>query len=504
MKPRSRNFTAGIIAGVIIALLAVVILQQFPAMPSASYAADQAAATLVRQQLQNQSVDLATAFQQVAVVMRPSVVSVISVSHNEGVGNSQQIPNLPPEFKRFFGDDLPGFQMQPPGNFESRGQGSGVIVSDDGYILTNNHVIRGADEVTVILSDDRELAAEVIGGDADTDLAILKVNATGLEPAVLGDSDALHVGEWVVAVGSPMGLDQTVTSGIVSALGRNGVGVAQFEDFIQTDAAINPGNSGGPLVNLQGEVVGINTAIASQNGGFSGIGFSIPTSMIRHVMEDIIADGQVTRGYLGAAVQNLNEDLAASFGYEGTRGVLIGDVVDDSPAARGGLEAGDIVLSIDGREMDSAHEMVNAVAAVDPGDEIDVVVFREGRERELKIEVGTRPGNLTAASGSRNDSTGEPAEGAALGVKVRELTPELAEEYSLGSGASGVVVTEVEPGSLAAQAGLRTGDQIVSIGNRRIGSLEDFASASSDLDLETGVRLQVRTGSTQRFVFLRG
>ena len=286
--------------------------------------------------------DLATAFNKAARSLRPSVVSIRSVARVQ----PQPVPrrpvprDVPEEFRRFFEDDLfDDFMPRAPrGGFERRGLGSGVIVSRDGYVVTNNHVIRGATEIDVTLHDGRILSAEVVGADAKTDVAVLKVEDGNLVPAPLGDSDALQVGDWVLAIGTPFELEQTVTAGIVSAKSRSSVGLTDYEDFIQTDAAINPGNSGGPLVNLNGEVVGINTAIASRTGGYMGIGFAIPSNMVRLVKDSLVRDGKVERGQLGALIQDLDEGLARSFGYDSTKGVLIGDVLPDSAAQLAGLQ----------------------------------------------------------------------------------------------------------------------------------------------------------------------
>ena len=468
-----------------------------------SYAAQAGQSAAARQQL-GVAGDLSLAFQNVAQAIRPSVVSISSVKRIQPrVRPRRQLPpNVPDEFRRFFGDEdmfdrFFDFGI-PEGGLEQRGLGSGMIISADGYVLTNNHVVGGADEVKVSLSDGREFSAEVVGTDRKTDIAVLKLKATGLVPVQWGDSDSLKVGEWVIAVGSPFGLDQTVTAGIISAKGRANVGLAEYEDFLQTDAAINPGNSGGPLVNMRGEVVGLNTAIASRTGGFMGVGFAIPSNMARSVVKSILEKGKVVRGWLGAVIQDLNEDLAKSFRFSGKEGVLIGDLVPDGPGAKAGLQAGDIVLKFNGRAVPDARHLKNAVADTAPNTEVTLEIFRDGRPQTLRVKIG----ELTDEASSLA-SRGGPGETASkLGMTVRPLTPEIAANLGIER-AEGVVVTDVESGSVAAEASIRPGDVIVSVGGKAVRNLADYRNAMSQVDLSEGVRMQVLRDGVRRFVFLR-
>ncbi|MEP0848418.1 MAG: DegQ family serine endoprotease [Phycisphaerae bacterium] len=440
---------------------------------------------------------MATAFQDVAKAIKPSVVSVRSVQRIEA--RERNIP-LPFRDRGPFGEDFMqrffGRGTPEPEEFVRRGLGTGVIVSPDGYIVTNNHVVRDASDVSVVLSDSRTYSAKVVGTDEKTDVAVLKVEASDLMPAELGDSDALSVGEWVLAIGSPFGLSQTVTAGIISATGRANVGIADYEDFIQTDAAINPGNSGGPLVNLEGKVIGINTAIATRTGGYQGIGFAIPAKMVRQIMQSIVKEGKVVRGWLGVSIQNLNEGLSRSFQFEGKSGVLVGDVVPDGPADRAGVKAGDIITRLDGREVTDMNQLRNTVAAIKPGTKVSLEVFREGQTRTVSVAVGELEGSAVAAApngGATND----------LGLTVQSLTPEIAEQLGLRADERGVVVTRVQPASPAETAGLMTGDVIVAVGDKQISNERDFQAALAHADLAKGVRLRCKTDGTLRFVFLK-
>ena len=492
-EKRSLFTPTSVLGMILIAALSAWLLPGF--VQRLSYAAESGQALAAKDQLAK-AADLSQAFQYVAKAMRPSVVSISSVRHiRSGV---QRIPRGPEGLSPFFDDDALErfFEFRAPqGNFEQRGLGTGVIITRDGYVLTNNHVVDGADEVNVNLSDERTFPAKVVGVDDKSDLAVLKIDAGNLVPARLGDSDAMEVGEWVLAVGSPFGLDQTVTAGIVSAKGRADMGITDYEDFIQTDAAINPGNSGGPLVNLKGEVVGINTAIASRTGGYMGVGFAIPSNMAQSVMDSIIENGSVERGFLGAGIQDLNEDLASSFGYKGTDGVLIGDIVADGPAAKAGLEPGDIVVKFNGKPTHKAHQLRNAVAATKPGARSTLDAVRNGKLIHLEVEVG-RLDNQAVAVRGREASVD-------LGMTVQTLTAEVARQVGADDD-EGVVVTAVEPGSVAGRVGLQPGDVILAIGNAAVKDVGDFREAVKAMDVSQGIRMQIMRDGGRRYVFFRG
>jgi len=442
--------------------------------------------------------ELSTAFSSVATRIGPSVVNISSV--RKAKGSMGGIPdNLRGPFREFFGEQFEQyFGHNMPRGFEQEGLGTGVVVDGHGHIVTNAHVVEGADEVTVKLVDNRTLIAQVVGTDVKTDIAVLKIDAENLQPATLGDSDALEVGELVIASGNPFGLDATVTAGIVSAKGRANVGIADYEDFIQTDAAINPGNSGGPLVNLEGEVVGINTAIFSRSGGYMGIGFAIPVNMVKTIMTSLIEEGHVTRGWLGVSIQNLTKELADSFKYSSTEGVLIGDVSEDGPAAKAGLKAGDIIVAVDGKPVGTVDRLRSRVADTSPGSKVKLEVFRDGESREIDVKVGQMQADEEAAANPL--SGGGPK--LDVGMTVRDLTPALAQERGYEAGAKGAFVTEVEPMGAAAKAGIRPGDLIVEVQGEAVANARQLRKALGDhRDLE-GVRLIVRSGELQRFAFL--
>jgi len=468
----------------------------WPSMVSrVAYAIETGQAAAAREELAHVR-DLSLAFQQVTRALMPSVVSVRSTKKLEGGPRSRL--NLPPGpfwddfFERFFGEVPQG----PRGEqFVQRGIGTGVIVTKDGYILTNNHVVDGADTITVSLSDKRTFDARVVGRDDKTDLAVLKIDASDLLPAELGDSDQINVGEWVLAMGNPFGLSHTVTAGIISAKGRANVGIAEYEDFIQTDAAINPGNSGGPLINLEGKVIGINTAIATRTGGYQGIGFAIPSNMARQIMDTIIKGGRIVRGWLGVAIQNLTPDLAQSFGYEGTEGVLIGDVTKDGPADKAGLQAEDIIVRFNGKPVSDVNQLRNAVAATPPGTKVTVEVFRAGQQRTFTVEVGELESRADVARGGGAQED--------LGMTIQTLTPELARQFNFDESDKGVLVTAVEPGGAAERAGLVPRDLIVAVGGRSVTSVPEFRAALARHDLSQGVRLRVKNENMQRFVILK-
>jgi serine protease Do len=433
-------------------------------------------------------------FREVVEEVQPAVVNVnsIRVVTKSDVQRRQQMPENNP-FREFFGDDFfhrffgPG-QPQQEGKYPL-GLGSGVIVDEKGYVLTNYHVVRNADEVTVTLSDKREFDAEVVGTDDKTEVAVLKIEGEDLPVARLGDSDAAQVGDWVLAIGNPFGLSQTVTAGIISAKGRANMGIADYEDFIQTDAAINPGNSGGPLVNLRGQVIGINTAILSRTGNYAGVGFAIPINMAQAVMDELITKGKVTRGHLGVWIQDLNEELAETFGVNENKGALVTDVIKDSPAEEAGIERGDVIIEFDGKQVEDSTRLRNIVAATNPDTEVEVTVMRDGKPKTLTVKIGT----LTSTESEETVLTG-------LGLSVEKLTPEKAEELGVEEPA-GVAVTEVNPGSSAAQAGIRPGDVIVEVDRETIKSVADFEKALEE-NTDEGVLLLVRRGQGARYVVL--
>ncbi|HEY3246446.1 MAG TPA: DegQ family serine endoprotease [Phycisphaerae bacterium] len=443
--------------------------------------------------------ELSAAFRRVVRAVSPSVVSIRSTQTFAAPG--EQGPAVQPggPFGRDFFERF--FQFRAPGqNLRQQGFGSGVIVSPDGYVLTANHVVGNAQQVTVTLADERTFMAEVVGNDDKTDLAVLRIKGSDLTPAELGNSDELEVGDWVLAVGNPFGLSETVTAGIISAKGRANIGISEYEDFIQTDAAINPGNSGGPLVAMDGRVVGINSAIFSRTGGYMGIGFAIPMGMARGIMDSIIHSGRVVRGWLGVTIQDLTPELASSFKYEGRNGVLVGDVARGSPAERAGLREGDVIVEVNDRPIRSSSQLRNLIAGLPPGARATLRVFRGGNERSVDVQVGELQAQTSLAQNRPQLPSGEAS--SQLGIHVQNLTRETAEQLGLEN-ARGVLVTAVEPDSLADDLGIRENDVIIAAGDRQIENVDEFRDAMRNADLRTGIRLQLRSDGTRRFVYLR-
>ena len=430
------------------------------------------------------TVDFRRQFIEVAKNVRPSVVAITSVSTVEigGPGGGDGNP------LDFFFRGLP----HPEGKQRRQGIGSGVIVDARGYILTNNHVVEDADELKVVFSDDTEVPAEVVGTDPKTDVAVIKLKAGGhvlpeLRPVAIGDSDKLEVGEWVMAIGSPFGLKQTVSAGIVSAVGRGNVGITDYEDFVQTDAAINPGNSGGPLVNLNGALVGLNTAIASRSGGSQGVGFAIPVNMAKAVMKQLIDNGSVTRGYLGVYIADLHEDLAKSFGYNG-HGVLVQDVSAGSPGAKAGLKAGDIIIERDGKAVADVVVFRNGIAQTAPGTSTALTVFRDGKKVQLNVKLEALPNDKAQAGADKPGKQG--AEQGGRGLAISDLTPELKQRLGIDAG-EGAVIVRVVPDSAAERSGLQPGDVLMQIGKDVVKNAKEAERAFAKNNPAQPLRLRI-------------
>lgn len=388
-------------------------------------------------------------------------------------------------FERFFGEI-------PQRSYREKSLGSGFIISDEGFILTNSHVVSGADEIKVKLSDGREFKGEVKGLDEKIDIGLIKIDAKDHLPvASLGDSDRIQVGEWVMAIGNPFGLAQTVTAGIVSATGRV-IGTGPYDDFIQTDASINPGNSGGPLFNINGEVIGINTAIVA---GGQGIGFAIPVNMAKNIISQLKETGKVTRGWLGVVVQPITPELAQSFGLEGKNGALVSEVVKDGPADKAGMKAGDIVLEFNGKKISEMNDLPRVVASTPVGREVPIRVLRDGKQEQVTVTIE----RLKDEEGAEKQAAGAPDR---LGMNVAELTAELAAKMG-SSETKGVVVTEVKPGGLADEAGIALGDIIREVNGQKIGTLQDYKRTLERLKKGEVVRLLLRRADSSLYVALK-
>jgi serine protease Do len=442
--------------------------------------------------VQNGQVSFANGFSAVAAKDIPSVVNIASTKVVRSQEGQQLMPFFSdPFFRQFFGDHFAP-QQQMPREEREHSLGSGVIVSSDGYILTNNHVVEGASEIKVTTADKHEYKARVIGTDPRTDIAVLKVEAKDLPAIVFGDSSKVRVGDFVLAIGNPFGLSQTVTMGIVSATGRGNLGIEDYEDFIQTDASINPGNSGGALVNVNGELIGVNTAILSGgSGGNQGIGFAIPIAMARQVMDQILKTGKVTRGYLGAWIQPVTPAIAKAFGLSQPRGALLGDVEPGGPASKSGLQRGDIILQMDGQPIANTREFRLKIAMMKPGTTVQLRVSHNGAERDISVVLGESPAKAAAAQVKE----GTPSK-ALQGLSVDDLTPQIARQLDLPAKTFGVVVTGVESGSAAEEADLRQGDVIEEVNHKPVHSVNEFSNAVNQLGKQSVLLLINRGGNT--------
>ncbi len=446
---------------------------------------------------------LSALFRGVAKAVKPAVV-VVHVKQKVEMSSRQM--DLDEFFRRFFGDRYPQpsvpRQPAPKREYFFRGLGSGVIIdAQKGYILTNWHVVRNAHEVEIVLSDSRRLKAEWVRTDAPTDLAIVKVKPDRLIDAPLGNSDKMEVGDWVLAIGAPEGLPQTVTAGIISAKGRTTGRGESYQDLLQTDAAINHGNSGGPLVNMRGEVIGINSAIISRTGVNEGIGLSVPSNMAKNIMAQLIDRGKVIRGYLGVQIQDVGEKLAKSFKLPSMEGALITQVAKGSPADKAGMKDKDFVVKVNGKRVRNVNELRNVVAVLEPGKAYPVEAYRDGKKRTFTVKIDAQPEDMAAAFGGGPESG--TASAARYGIKVASITPELVEKYGLKESIRGVVVVEVKPGSDAAEQGLAEGMVILEVQGKSVTTPSGFGRTISGKDAKNGVRLLVisRSGA-KRFLFV--
>jgi len=439
----------------------------------------------------------AKAFSSVVKKAGPAVVYVGVEKETSGRGMGQ-IPDLfnDPFFERFFGPQFRHPRTNPGPDkrtFKRQSAGSGFIIASDGYILTNNHVVEDAGKITVRLADKREFQAKVVGTDPQSDVAVLKIEAKDLPVLALGNSDKLEVGEWVIAIGSPFELSQTVTVGVVSAKGRNRMGITDYENFIQTDAAINPGNSGGPLLNIRGEAVGMNTAIFSRSGGYMGIGFAIPINMAKSIEQQLRKSGKVTRGWLGVMIQDVNEDLAKSFGGK-AGGALVTEVSDDSPAKKSGLLQGDIIVALNGETVADVADLRNKIAMTPPSTDMKLRVLRDGNEKDVVVTVGEQPADMAKKMGGTTLKE--------FGLSLQDLTKELAEQFGYAKD-QGVLIANVEADSAAAELGLQSGMLIEEVNRARVRSLKELQQVLKKAEGAKQVLLRVRSGERSQYVVLQ-
>ena len=425
------------------------------------------------------------AYERIAKSVTPAIAAIQSSQ----VVKQQPSPLMDPSLRQFFGDRFP--ESNIPKEERQHALGSGVIVSSDGYIVTNNHVVAKATEIEVLLSDKRTFKGKIVGADSQTDVAVIKIEATGLPVVSFGDSNQLKVGDTVMAFGNPFGQYFTVTRGIVSALGRSGMGIEGFENFIQTDAAINPGNSGGALVNVRGQVVGINTAILNgsseqgSEGGSVGIGFAIPSSMVQHVMEALVKTGKVTRGYMGITISSLDKGLAEQFKVPDIGGALVEDVMAGGPAEKAGIKNGDVIRKLNGQQIGDSGQFTAMITNLNPGTDIAIEIWRDGQPLAIRATLGERPNDL----GVRSGGPGKVQEGTLRGITVQDLTPQIREKLGLPANVTGVVISGIDPDSPAAQQGLQPGDVIADINRQPVRSVPDFNRLAAQARQQTLLRV---------------
>jgi len=422
--------------------------------------------------------------------------AVVNISTTQVIKESPMQPFLAPNspFREFFGDEFfkRFFGDAPSGTMKTHALGSGMIIDTEGLILTNNHVVEKADEIKIKTDAEKVYDAKVVGRDPKTDLALIRVEPDKdfPKPVRLGNSDAIRVGDWVMAVGNPFGLGHTVTAGIISAKGRV-IGAGPYDDFLQTDAAINPGNSGGPLFDMNGEVVGVNTAIVAQG---QGIGFAIPINLAKEILTQL-KTGQVIRGWLGIMIQDITPELAQSFDIQETKGVIVADLVADGPAEKAGLKRGDVITRLNGREVENAHALSRMVASTAPNSTVTLQVIRDGKSREIKAVIGTMPAEGTETTPAKKEST--------WGLTVQNLTPELAQRFDWDPTEQGVVIASVQPGSPAAEARLRPGDLVKEVNRQKIQNLKDYNQALQKVKKGESLLLLIKRGDRTFYVALK-
>jgi serine protease Do len=448
----------------------------------------------------NEMVSMATSFAPVVKTAQPAVVSIASTKVVKAPSGDEGLSPFfnDPMFRQFFGDGAgPRSRPGQPREHREQGLGSGVIVNSDGYILTNNHVVDGANDIKVITSDKRELKARIVGADPKTDVAVVKVEAKNLPTLAFADSSQAQVGDIVLAIGNPFGIGQTVTMGVISATGRGNLGIEDYEDFIQTDAAINPGNSGGALINTSGQLIGINTAILSRAGGNQGVGFAEPANLAREVMTQLLKSGKVSRGYLGVLIQPVTPDIAKAFNMADARGALIGEVSADSPASKAGLGQGDVITELNGARVDDSRELRLKISQFAPGTVVKLKVVRDGAPRDVSVTLGELPNEKAAASVENSEN------GSLNGLSVENLSPQVARQLELPAGVTGVVVTEVQDGSRADEAGLQRGDVIEQVNRQPVKNVTDFERAMKAVGERSAALLVYRNGHTS-FIVISG